>query len=208
MQQALLNTVLNTDTLFLPENIPLGKIATPFNMEVASTHPFLMIQQQAVNVSQANLRVERLSLMPNFSGRFYSQSLYGLNNPYSGFSVSVGIPLFGVGNYRNKIRAAKLERDYQQTLYDYESQSFDAQVQQVLQALDKSRQMLQYYETTGLEQARQIIKAANLSYRGGEIGFAELSQYLNQALDIQKDYLDALHQYNQNAIQLNYFLNR
>jgi cobalt-zinc-cadmium resistance protein CzcA len=208
MQQALLNTVLNTDTLFLPENIPLGKIATPFNMEVASTHPFLMIQQQAVNVSQANLRVERLSLMPNFSGRFYSQSLYGLNNPYSGFSVSVGIPLFGVGNYRNKIRAAKLERDYQQTLYDYESQSFDAQVQQVLQALDKSRQMLQYYETTGLEQARQIIKAANLSYRGGEIGFAELSQYLNQALDIQKNYLDALHQYNQNAIQLNYFLNR
>jgi cobalt-zinc-cadmium resistance protein CzcA len=118
------------------------------------------------------------------------------------------VPIFGTGNYRNKIKAAKLERDYQQSQYDYERQLLDGQLQQAMQALDKTKQMLQYYEVTGLGQAKQIISAANLSYRGGEISFAELSQYLNQALDIQKNYLDALHQYNQNAIQLNYFLNR
>ena len=101
-----------------------------------------------------------------------------------------------------------LERDYQQTLYDYERQSLNAQIRQAGQTLDKAKQMLQYYEASGLAQAKQIISAANLAYQGGEIGFAELSQYLNQALDIQKNYLDALHQYNQNAIQLNYYLNR
>ncbi|MBL7690716.1 MAG: CusA/CzcA family heavy metal efflux RND transporter [Flavipsychrobacter sp.] len=208
MQQAALNVLLNTDTLYLPENSKLGKIKTDINIAPANTHPLLLVQQQAVNVAQADVRVARLGSLPDFSGRFFSQSLYGLDNPYSGFSFTVGVPLFGSSNYKNKIRAARLEQDYRQTMFDYEEQSLNSQVQQAIQTLDKSRQMLQYYETTGLKQAGDIIKAASLSYKGGEISFAELSQYLNQALDIRKNYLDILNQYNQNVIQLNYFLNR
>ena len=56
--------------------------------------------------------------------------------------------------------------------------------------------------------ADAIIKAANIAYRAGEISFAELSQFLTQAIDIQKNYLDALNQYNQSAIQLRYYLNQ
>ena len=81
-------------------------------------------------------------------------------------------------------------------------------MQQSIEALRKSEKLLEYYETSGLGQARQIIEAANLAYKGGEISFAELSQYLNQAMDIRKNHLEALNQYNQDAIQLNYYLNR
>ncbi len=207
-QQTSLNVLLNTDTLYLPEKATLGKIETDLRIIAANTHPLLLVEQQAVNVAQADVRIARSSALPEFSGRFFSQSLYGLSNPYSGFSFTVGVPLFGVSNYSNKIRAAKLEKDYRQTLFDYEQQVLNAQVHQALQGLEKSRQILQYYEITGLMQAREIIKAANLSYLGGEISFAELSQYLNQALDIRKNYLEALHQYNQNVIHLNYYLNR
>ena len=208
IQQSLLNTLLNTDTGYLPESAPLAKIELSLDRDLSPTHPMLLIQQQSIAISQADLRLARLAPLPEFSGRFFSQSLYGYKDPFSGFSVSVGVPLFGAGTYRSKIKAAKLERDYQQTLYDYERQSLNAQIRQAGQTLDKAKQMLQYYEASGLAQAKQIISAANLAYQGGEIGFAELSQYLNQALDIQKNYLDALHQYNQNAIQLNYYLNR
>ena len=68
--------------------------------------------------------------------------------------------------------------------------------------------MLNFYETTGLAQADAIIKAANISYRAGEISFADLSQFLTQAIDIQRNYLEVLNQYNQSAIQANYYLNR
>ncbi|MDX2001843.1 MAG: CusA/CzcA family heavy metal efflux RND transporter [Chitinophagales bacterium] len=207
MQQTALKALLNTDTLYLPENATLGKVETD-DVGVGSEHPFLLVQQQAISVANADLRIARLSAMPEFSGRFFSQHLYGLPDPYTGFSVTVGVPLLGIGSYRNKIKAAKLEQDYQQSLFNYESQILNAQWQQASQALDKSRQMLQYYESTGLSQADAIIKAANLSYQGGEISFAELSQYLTQAVDIRKNYLEALHQYNQQAIQLNYYLNK
>ncbi|HEY1032106.1 MAG TPA: CusA/CzcA family heavy metal efflux RND transporter [Flavipsychrobacter sp.] len=206
IQQTALQTLLNTDSVYLPVSMSLGKVETLF-AENSENHPFLLVQQQAVNVAQAEVRIAKLSPMPEFSGRFFSQRLYGLQNPFTGFSVTMGVPLFGIGNYRNKIRAARLEHDYQQTLYNYESQVLKTQIQQSIQALEKNLQMVQFYETNGLKQAEAIIKAASLSYKGGEISFAEFSQYLNQAVDIRKNYLDALHQYNQNAIQLNYYQN-
>lgn len=208
IQQTVLKTLLNTDTLYLPVEQAMAKVEIDYRPPMLAEHPYLLVQQQAVKVAQAELHMAKMSPLPEFSGRLFTQRLYGLSNPYSGFSVTMGVPIFGIGSYRNKIKAAKLEREYQQTLYSYEGQVFETEVAQTRQALDKSAQMLAYYESAGMSQADAIIRAANLSYRGGEISFAELSQFLNQAIDIRKNYLDNLNQYNQNAIQLNYYLNK
>ncbi len=207
IQQAALKALLNTDTLYMAEYTALKKIETGYANSIIE-HPSLLVQQQAVNIAKADVQIARRSTLPDFSGRFFSQRLYNLPNPYSGFSVTVGVPLLGMGSYYNKIRAARLERDYQQTIYEYQRQVLQAETQQIVHAIEKNRQMVAYYETTGLQQADQIISAATLSYKGGEISFAELSQYLNQAIDIRKNYLDALQQYNQNSIQLEYYQNR
>jgi cobalt-zinc-cadmium resistance protein CzcA len=65
-----------------------------------------------------------------------------------------------------------------------------------------------FYETTGLKQANEIINAASLAYRAGEIGFAELSQFLTQAIEIQKNYLENLNAYNQSVIRYYYYINQ
>ena len=41
-----------------------------------------------------------------------------------------------------------------------------------------------------------------------EIGFAELSQFLTQAIEIQKNYLENLNGYNQSVIQYYYYINQ
>lgn len=207
IQQAALKVLLNSDTPYLPLDNQLQRIESDFG-ENSYEHPSLLVQQQAVNTAQADLQIARMSVMPDLSGRFFSQRLYNLPNPYSGFSVTLGVPIFGLGSYHNKIQAAKLERDYQQTNYTYEVKVLETQLQQTAQALEKSKQALSYYESQGLTQADGIIAAANLSYKGGEISFAELSQYLNQATEIKKNYLEALQQYNQNIIQLQYYQNK
>ena len=76
------------------------------------------------------------------------------------------------------------------------------------QEVEKNRSMLLFYETSGLKQADEIIKAASLAYRAGEISFAALSQFLTQAIDIQQNYLENLNTYNQSVIQYNYFINQ
>lgn len=98
----------------------------------------------------------------------------------------MGIPLFGGSTYRNKVKAAELEKSYQQSVLNYERLTLSTNYNQAYQQLQKDVELLKYYESIGLVQADAIIKSANLAYRGGEINFAELTQYLTQATDIQR----------------------
>lgn len=207
-QQEGLRKLLSTDTLYLADTGRLPKIQTAYEEAGFAAHPLLQQQEQNVAIANAEVNVAKQSRMPNFEGRFFSQRLYGVSPPFSGFSVTMGIPLFGANAYRHSVKAAGLETRYQQTVLDYQRLQLTTEYTQAYQLWQKNGELLEYYETTGLEQAEAIIKAANLSYRAGEISFAELSQFLTQAIDIQRNYLDVLQQYNQSAIQLNYLSNR
>jgi len=206
-QQINLQKLLSTDVKFLPEPASLEKIAVTYIDTFLYSHPQVQLLQQNVNIAQAEVGVQAQNRKPGFEGRFFSQRLYGMSNPYSGFSVSVMVPLFGNGTYRNKLKAARIEQNYRQSLVDYEKISLQTSYRQYIQQVIKDAELLKYYEQTGNTQADAIIRSANLAYRGGEISFAELAQYLGQATDIQKNYLDVLQQFNMSAIQLNYYLN-
>ena len=206
VEQQQLMMLLNKEAILLPVNQPLEKI----NLVLTATdslHPILALQQQNVIIANSSIGIQKNSNKPDFSGRFFSQRLYGMNDPYTGFSVSAAFPLFGASAYRNKVKAAQAEVQVQQNQLTYQSQLFTTQRQQALTGIDKNKTMLLFYESTGLKQADEIIKAATLSYRSGEISFAELSLFLTQAIDIRKNSLDNLSQYNQSVIQYNYFIN-
>jgi len=185
----------------------LQKVQLDGNKPDTAAHPLLKLQQQNVNIAGAEAKVAGQGQMPSFEGRFFSQRLYGVNPPYSGFSVTVGIPLFGRGQYKHSVKAAQLEQSYQRSVLTDQQLAFSTSYNQEQETLQKNNDLLEYYTSTGLKQADAIINAANLSYRSGEIGFAELSQFLTQAIDIQRNYLEVLNEYNQSAIQLNYYTN-
>jgi cobalt-zinc-cadmium resistance protein CzcA len=103
---------------------------------------------------------------------------------------------------------AQADMAVQQKQYEYEAQVLNTQKLQMQQEVEKNRSMLAFYESSGLKQAEEIIKAASLAYRAGEISFAELSQFLTQAIEIQKNYLENLNEYNQSVIQYNYYINQ
>lgn len=208
VQQENLKKLLGSPFNYFPVEKIVQRVPVSFLDSAVSNHPQLQLQQQNISIAQAEIKVQQQSRLPNFEGRFFSQRLYGVSNPTSGFSVSVGIPLFATKTYKNKLRAAEIERSYQQSVLDYERLTLSTNYNQAYQQLQKDLELLVYYENTGLSQAEKIIKSSNLAYRGGEINFAELTQYLTQAIDIQKSYLDVLNQYNLSAIQLNFYLNQ
>ncbi|RKR83665.1 cobalt-zinc-cadmium resistance protein CzcA [Mucilaginibacter gracilis] len=206
-QQQALKRLVNTKLNLLPDSVQLQKINPDGSEPDSAAHPLLKLQQQQVNIAGAEAKVTGQGQMPSLEGRFFSQRLYGVSPPYSGFSVTVGIPLFGRGQYKHLVKAAQLEQNYQQTLLKDQQLAFNTSYSQERETLQKNDDLLNYYTSSGLKQADAIINAANLSYRYGEIGFGELSQFLTQAIDIQRNYLDVLNEYNQSAIQLNYYTN-
>jgi cobalt-zinc-cadmium resistance protein CzcA len=204
VQQQQLMMLLNINEFLLPANNPLEKI-TPSGIANDSLHPVLLLQQQNINIANSNIAVQKNDNKPEFSGRFFSQRLWGASNPFTGFSVTAAFPLFGSGAYKNKIRTAEAEVELQQKQLAYQTQQLNTQRQQALTEIEKSQALIQFYESTGLNQADEIIKAATLSYNAGEISFAELSQFLSQAIDTKRNYLEVLNQYNQSVIQFNYY---
>ncbi len=207
IQQQVLMQLLNTTEPMLPWIIPLEKMAMP-GIANDSVHPLLALQAQNINIANAGIGVIKNENKPDFSGRFFSQRLYGVNDPFTGFSVSAAFPLFGAKAYRSKVKVAQAEMAVQQKQYDYNKQMLGTQQMQRQQAVERNRSMLAFYESTGLKQAEEIIKASSLAYRAGEISFAELSQFLTQAIEIQKNYLENLNLYNQSVIQYNYYINQ
>lgn len=207
-EQLTLQTLLQTDSLFLPASGFPDKIATENVLDAAPEHPSFLLQQQALQSAQNDIRFARMGWLPEFSGRAFSQRLYGMPDPVSGYNITLGIPLLGMGSYRGQVKAAKLAYQYREQTFRYERQRWQAQQRQALKALEKQRHALAYYESSGLAQADAIIRAATLAYTGGEIGMTEYLSYFTQAIDIRTHYLEALHQYNLSAIQLNYYLKK
>lgn len=207
IQQQQLMMLLNKNEWLLPVDQPLEKLSPQLSIN-DSLHPQLVVQEQNVNIAAANVAVQKNTNKPDFSGRFFSQRVWGASNPFTGFSVMAAFPLFGTGAYKNKIKVANAEVQVQQKQLAYQTQQFNIQKQTALTEIEKSDAMIQFYEATGLKQAEEIIKAATLGYKSGEISFAELSQYIGQAIDTRKNYLEVLNRYNQSVIRFNYYNNK
>jgi cobalt-zinc-cadmium resistance protein CzcA len=207
IQQQAIMQILNINDIVLPLGLPLEKLVSE-NVSGDSVHPVLALQAQQINIAGATIAVAKNDNKPEFSGRFFTQRLWGANNPFSGFSVTAAFPLFGLNAYRNKVKMVQADRILQQKQYDYENQLLNTQLLQLQQEVEKSQAMLTFYETNGLRQATEIINASSLAYRSGEISFAELSQFLTQAIEIQKNFLENLNAYNQSVIQYNYYTNQ
>ncbi len=207
IRQQQLMMLLNRNEWLLPLQQPLAKIEIDV-LENNTAHPLLNLQQQNVNIAASNISVQKNTNMPEFSGRFFTQRLWGANDPFTGFSVTASIPLFGAAANKNRVKVAAAGREVQEEQLAYQTQWLQTQKAAVITDIEKNRALLQFYESTGLKQAEEIIKAASLSYNTGEISFAELSQFLSQAINIRQNYLEVLNFYNQSVIQFNYFNNQ
>ena len=146
-------------------------------------------------------------MKPDFTARAFHQALYGISDKFYGYSLTVGVPLFR-GNVKSKMAVVRTEIALQQKQLEQQRQVLSTAALQQQTEVEKGRAALAFYETTGLKQAEEIIKAATQSYRAGEISFAELSQYLTQAIDTRIQYLELLNRYNQSAIQLQFLNNQ
>ncbi len=207
IQQQSLSQLVNSTDLILPMQKPLEKLTFTV-VSGDSLHPLLALQSQNINIANAGLSVIKNENKPDFSGRFFSQRLWGAKDPFTGFSVTASFPLFAASASRSKVKTAQAEVSLQQKQFEYGKQLFNTQQLQIQREVEKNKSLLSFYEKSGLRQAEEIMKASSLAYRAGEISFAELSQFLTQAIDIQKSYLEVLNSYNQSVIQYNYFINQ
>lgn len=80
----------------------------------------------------------------------------------------------------------------------------DKEYRDGLNELFRAKKVLDYYTTQGNGQGERMSRLSQMSYGNGEIGYVEYIQNQQTALDVQLRYADAINDYNQAIIMLNY----
>ena len=215
--QTLLNTEANLQTAdtilmrvdFLPVSDSL----------LLANNPAVSYVQQQIEVVNVENKLERSRMLPDLSIGYVSQTLQGVQevngiprtfssgDRFSYIQASIAVPLWYVP-YKAKIKAAKLKQQLTQTNTELYTKSLMGNYRSLLGEYSKYTKSLDYYEKQAIPEADLIIKQATLSYKAGEMDYLAYAQSLSRALIIKQNYLDALNNYNQTIISIEYITGR
>ena len=198
--QALQSLVQTQDTLLLVDEPP-KKIALE-NLEGMTSVEQNYLQDQQ-NLFDRQRRLEWQQLLPDISLEYFQGTNEGLGTSLYGFQVGISVPILFFGQ-RSKIQSAKLASER----VAYENKNTQIQFQQAHTTLLGQWQQLSkelaYYEEEGTVLSEQILKVATGSFQNGEIDFFQYIQSLENAYDIQLNYLETLRQYNATVLSINH----
>jgi len=202
------------DTAFIP--MP--------NLNVVDTtaidqNPDFQLAQKQVDIAKANRKVEQSALLPDISAGYFIQSLTGnqdvdgtpryYNNSlqFQGFTAGISVPIF-FGSTAAKATAAKIniEREKQNT--DYLQNQLKSRFSEENEQLSTYQNLVTYYRETAEPNARKITSNATKAYQNGDISYVEYVQNLETANGILLNYADAVRQYNQTLINIQYLTNK
>ena len=208
--------LLNTTTLLVPEDDFKMNSIEVLDTVFIEAHPSIQLLQQEKLVSIKNTQFERARLFPDLNFGYSNMSMRGTgsdNVTYDGSTrfqsaqIGIGIPIF-YGSHKAKINASKSLERVRETNYLAGVQQFDIDYKKARTESNNFLKSVDYYEKTGLKNAKLILDTANKQFANGGINYLEWVMLINQAISIQAEYLSAVSNLNESIIQLNYFVEK
>lgn len=183
------NTALQYTFIESQENIKAEVLMTDF-------------YQQQISVYQKEAGTLKALRTPKVGLGYFAQTI-NTESLFQGFTAGLQIPLFG-GVNTTKVKAAEISVSQSQLALDRNKMMLNLQREELQNNFQKQQKNLNYYKNEGLQYANQIIETAQKSYANGDMSYWSYISFLNQAIDIKKQFAEATHSYNQSAIELQF----
>ena len=183
-------------------------------------NPTVQLAQSQVAIAQANRRLERSSMFPDFTAGYFRQSITGSQEvngttvaydnslQFDAFTVGVAIPIFGLGSSVARSKAAALNIEREQKTSEYLTAQVKSQFTQLNEQLITFQELITYYREVAEPNASKIVRNSTIAYQNGDISYIEYVQGIETALDIRLNFINAINQYNQTIINLQYLINQ
>ncbi|MDP2454472.1 MULTISPECIES: CusA/CzcA family heavy metal efflux RND transporter [Chryseobacterium group] len=180
---------------------------------IFNNNPDLLALKSQIEVAKEEIRVEKSRLLPDFSVGYFNQSLvgnfekngvskfYGVGKRFQGVELGISIPIFAKAQ-KAKIKAAEINQQIQEAKVDAFSFSLSQRGSTLLSDLKRLQIQINFYRETALPQAKLLITKSQRAFEVGEMDYYQVSQSINNAVEVQKQYIESLNQYNQTAIEL------
>ena len=216
--QALLNTAEKYRIASNDNFTPL-QISTVLDSTVIAKHPLIQALYQNVLIAEQTKKVQKAQGLPDFTLGYNNQSLIGtqsINNQdkyfgagdrFSVVNIGMAIPLT-FGATKAKIKSLDYQKQAMAETALQQQKIIEAQLQNALQQYQQDVHQYNYYKTQALSNATDIVKAAQLGYKTGEINYVEYLYALQTATDVELKYLQAIQQINSTVITINNLINK
>jgi len=209
--------LLNTGTTLMPEERNYKMQIDLFHdSTVLQKNPIMKVFEQQKLVADYVIKVEKSKLLPDLMIGYNNTSMQGTGADdkfYSGskrfnaVQLGIGIPVFS-GSQKAKINSAKFNRQIVESNYINGLQALQTEYQSALKQYNKYAQTIAYYENNALKNASLITSTANQQLAAGSINYLEWVQLINQAMTVKNDYVEAVKNFNEAIIHLNYLNNK
>ena len=178
-------------------------------------NPFLAYIKQQVEVSQIEKKLERSQMLPDLNVGYFSQTIigtqdvngvpryFGTDYRFTGFQAGISVPLW-FPPYTSRTKAAKINENIARNNAENYTKSISGNYQSLLDEYNKYSSSVDYYEKQAVPEADLIIEQATRSYKAGALDYLDYVLTLNRALAIRQNYLDALNNFNQTVISIEY----
>ncbi|MBZ4034963.1 TolC family protein [Flavobacterium sp. 17A] len=157
---------------------------------------------QQISVYQKEAGTFKALRTPKVGFGYFAQTI-NTESLFQGFTAGLQIPLFG-GVNTTKAKAAEISISQSQLALDKNKMMLNLQREELKNNFEKQQKNLAYFQNEGSQYADQIIETAQKSYANGDMSYWAYISFLNQAIDIKKQFAEATHSYNQSAIELQF----
>jgi len=212
-----LQTLLNVQIIVFPADTVLHRIdyLAIADSSALAGNPSAAFVNQQVEISRFEKKLERSRMMPDFTVGYFSQTMqsvqdvngiprtFGSGDRFTGIQAGIAIPLW-FAPYTAKTKAAKIKEKVAQTNAEYYSKSLSGNYRSLIGEYGKYNNSVDYYEKQAIPEADLIIEQATRSYKAGAMDYLDYILNLSRALSIKQNYLDALNNYNQTIISIDF----
>ena len=209
--------LLNTTTVFTPlSESPKMIFTAMLDTSVISKHPTLLVLQQQKEISSVKIQLEKSKLLPNLNMGYYNMSMkgtgadnifYNTSTRFNSIQFGLDVPLF-FGLQKAKINSSKTLQLISENNFQIGLRTLNAEYQKAFKQYQTQLQTVKYFEETALKNANTITKTANQQFANGGINYLEWTILINNAVNIQSNYTDAVKELNQSIIQLNFLTSK
>lgn len=175
-------------------------------------HPLLKVIAAQRASNEALQKWERSRLLPDiglgyinssFKGADASGHILDAGDRFHALQLNIGLPLFS-GSTRNRIKAGKLMGESLEYRYRSERTGLERGYAQAYLQWEEYKQICKYYREVALPNAYMIDETAREQFMGGDINYLQYVQFINEFIDVQSAYLEAVHNLNMQRLQLEY----
>jgi heavy metal efflux system protein len=158
----------------------------------------------SAEIAELNTFVAKTSILPEISAGYFQRSINGTSGMH-GWQLNLNIPLWFLPGNNDRSKSRILSEI---AWFDMEKSINEQKmiIDELIFRLDQIYEKIRFYNHNALRNAELLEQTVLLKSEKEDIEFDELFQAMVRISEIRQAYLETLNEYNQTAIQLEYYV--